>query len=136
MAKKQSIDDLSAEQLYELAKAKEIKERELLKEAQRAQLEELKAEKKTIEARHRKELAEINAKIRKLGGRGTSRSGGGGVSAGVLEILADKKQHSTKEIKDQLQKRGVIANNLAQTLAYLKRQGKVDSPERSIYKIL
>ena len=34
---------------------------------------------------------------------------------------------------DELEGRGVVANNLAQTLAYLKRQGKVTSPARSIY---
>ena len=36
-------------------------------------------------------------------------------------------------VKAELEKRGVVAKNLAQTLAYLKRQGKVASPSRSIY---
>ena len=51
----------------------------------------------------------------------------------VLEIVAKTKKISTKEIKAQLDNRGIVANNLAQTLAYLKRQGKVTSPARSIY---
>ena len=133
MAKKKTIDELSAEELYELAKAKEAEERDRQKEAMRAELDKLKAERKGILARHRKELAEIDARIRKLGGRSSGRTGGGNVSASVLDILSDKKQHSTKDIQAELQKRGVVANNLAQTLAYLKRQGKVKSPKRSIY---
>ena len=51
----------------------------------------------------------------------------------VLEIVSGAKKISTKDIKEQLEARGVVANNLAQTLAYLKRQGKVTSPARSIY---
>ena len=133
MAKKKTIDELSAEELYELAKAKEAEERDRQKEAMRAELDKLKAERKAILARHRKELAEIDARIRKMGGRSGGRAGSGNVSASVLDILSDKKQHSTKDIQTALQKRGVVANNLAQTLAYLKRQGKVKSPKRSIY---
>jgi len=135
MVKKKSIDELTAEELYELAKAREAEEREREKEKLRAQVDELRAERKATVARHRKELADIDARIRKLGGRTGTRSGGGNVSASVLDILSDKKKHSTKEIQAELQNRGVTANNLAQTLAYLKRQGKVQSPERSIYTI-
>lgn len=135
MAKSKGIEELSAQELYALAKAKEAEERERQKEAMRAELDKLRAERRSLLARHRKELAEIDARIRKLGGRTTTRAGGGNVSASVLDILSDKKQHSTKDIQAELQKRGVVANNLAQTLAYLKRQGKVKSPKRSIYTI-
>lgn len=135
MAKKKSVDELSYQELYELAKAKEAEERERQKEARRAELDKLKSERKSILARHRKELAEIDARIRKMGGNSGGRGSSGNVSASVLDILSDKKQHSTKEIQAGLQKRGVVANNLAQTLAYLKRQGKVKSPKRSIYTI-
>jgi hypothetical protein len=51
----------------------------------------------------------------------------------VLDIVSQAKKISTKEIKAELESRGVVANNLPQTLAYLKRQGKVTSPARSIY---
>ena len=82
-------------------------------------------------------LAEIDAEIRSLGGRGGRAkrrgSAGGNVTDHVLEIVTKAKKISTREIKDELEGRGVVANNLAQTLAYLKRQGKVASPARSIY---
>ncbi|RMG33631.1 MAG: hypothetical protein D6720_11070 [Gammaproteobacteria bacterium] len=137
MAKKKSIEEMTSEELYELAKAKEAEELERQREAARAELEAAKAERKALLARHRKELAAVDAKIRKLGGRVTARggktSGRGNISNAVLDILSDKKRHSTKEIKEELAKRGVVAANLNQTLAYLKRQGKVKNPARSVY---
>jgi uncharacterized protein YhaN len=118
------------------------REREQLEEAQaqeaaRAQIDELRQQRRAAAARHRKELAAIDAEIRKLGGRtgpGRRRSASGGsVTEHVLDIVGNSKKISTKDIKAELENRGVVANNLAQTLAYLKRQGKVTSPARSIY---
>ncbi|BAN68955.1 hypothetical protein [endosymbiont of unidentified scaly snail isolate Monju] len=139
MAKKKSVDEMTAQELYELAKAKEAEEQERQREAMRAELEKAKAERKALLARHRKELAAIDARIRELGGRVRStggKSGGRGrVSNTVLEILSDRKEHSTTDLKAELAKHGVVANNLNQTLAYLKRQGKIKSPKRSTYVI-
>jgi hypothetical protein len=137
MAKK-PISELSSEELYELARQREEQEAEHAQQAARAQIEELRQKRKETVARHRKELAAIDAEIRGLGGRtgpgGRRRSGSGvSVTDQVLDIVSQSKQISTKEIKAELGNRGVVANNLAQTLAYLKRQGKVQSPARSIY---
>jgi hypothetical protein len=132
MAKKKTVDELSAEELYELAKKREAEEREREREAMRAEVDKLKAERREMLKRHRREVAEIDARIRKLTGRGARSAG---ISASVLEILGDKKQHSTKDIKAALAKRGLTAGNLAQTMAYLKRQGKVKSPKRSVYTL-
>lgn len=135
MAKK-SLSDLSAEELYELARVREEQEEAEAKEAARAHIEELKAKRRDIVARHRKELAAVDAEIRGLGGRAPrrkSRNSGGSVTDHVLEIVGKSKKITTKQIKAELDKRGIVANNLAQTLAYLKRQGKVSSPARSVY---
>ncbi|MDJ0739060.1 MAG: hypothetical protein QNJ91_05045 [Gammaproteobacteria bacterium] len=136
MAKK-SLSNLSADELYELAREREQQEAEEAKEAVRAQLEALRDQRRETVARHRKELAAIDAEIRSLGGRTTRgrrrRAAGGSVTDHVLEIVSGSKKISTKQIKAELETRGVVANNLAQTLAYLKRQGKVTSPARSIY---
>ena len=137
MAKK-PISELSSEELYELARQREEQEAAHAQQAARAQIEELRQKRKETVARHRKELAAIDAEIRGLGGRtgpgGRRRSGSGvSVTDQVLDIVSQSKQISTKEIKAELGNRGVVANNLAQTLAYLKRQGKVQSPARSIY---
>ena len=136
MAKK-SLSDLSSDELYRLAQEREEQEAAAEKEAARAQIEELRNTRREAVARHRKELAAIDAEIRKLGGRSARSkrraSAGGSVTDHVLEIVSKGKKISTKEIKAELENRGVVANNLAQTLAYLKRQGKVSSPARSIY---
>jgi hypothetical protein len=85
-------------------------------------------------AAHKKALAALDAKIRKLGGkaRGRSRSTGN-VTDAVLAIVQAAGEISTGEIKAKLDEQGVVASNLSQTLAYLKRQGRVVSPARSIY---
>ena len=136
MAKK-SLSDLSSDELYKLAQEREEQEAAAEKEAARAQIEELRNARREMVARHRKELAAIDAEIRGLGGRGVRgkrrASAGGSVTDQVLDIVNKAKKVSTKEIKAELENRGVVANNLAQTLAYLKRQGKVSSPARSIY---
>lgn len=135
MAKK-NLADLSSDELYAMAQEREEQEAAEAKEAARAQLEALRNQRRELLARHRKELAAIDAEIRGLGGRAPRarrRSGGASVTDHVLEIVAGAKKISTKEIKAELENRGVVANNLAQTLAYLKRQGKVKSPARSIY---
>jgi len=136
MAKK-TLSDLSADELYELARQREEQEAAAAQEAAREQIDALRQQRREIVARHKKELSAIDAEIRKLGGRtGPGRrraSAGVSVSDQVLEIVSKSKKVSTKEIKAELENRGVVANNLAQTLAYLKRQGKVKSPARSIY---
>ena len=138
MAKK-PLAELSSDELYRLAQEREEQEEQAAKEAVRAQLDDLRKKRREVMARHRKELAAIDAEIRNLGGR-TARgkrrgSGDGSVTENVLEIVSKANKISTKEIKAELEQRGVVANNLAQTLAYLKRQGKVTSPARSIYSL-
>ena len=138
MAKK-TLSELSSDELYRLAQEREEQEEQAAKEAVRAQLDDLRKKRREVMARHRKELAAIYAEIRNLGGRTASskRRGSGDVCVtdNVLEIVSKAKKISTKEIKSELEHRGVVANNLAQTLAYLKRQGKVTSPARSIYSL-
>jgi hypothetical protein len=138
MAKK-AISELSSEELYELARQREEQEAAAAQEAAREKIEALRQQRRDMVARHKKELAAIDAEIRSLGGRtgtarGRRRSGSGvSVTEQVLDIVANAKEISTKDIKAELDNRGIVANNLAQTLAYLKRQGKVASPARSIY---
>jgi hypothetical protein len=136
MAKK-NISELSSDELYRLAQKREEQEAAEAKEAARAQIEELRSARREMMTRHRKELAAIDAEIRALGGRsgrGKRRaSSPGNVTGQVLDIVSKAKKISTKEIKAELESRGITANNLPQTLAYLKRQGKVTSPARSIY---
>ena len=138
MAKKKTIDAMSAEELYALAQEREMQEQEVQQAALREQIEALRAERRDLIAAHKKSLAAVDAKIRKLGGRAGRgagrRSSGGNITAKVLEVLANGKA-STKDIKAALDSQGVTANNLSQSLAYLKRTGRVTSPSRAVYAL-
>lgn len=138
MAKKKAIDAMSADELYALAQEREYQEQEAQQAERREKVEALRAERRELIASHKKALASLDSKIRKMGGRagrGTGRrSNGGNITAKVLEILANGKA-STKDIKATLDSQGVTANNLSQTLAYLKRTGRVTSPSRAVYAL-
>lgn len=132
------VENMSSEELFELAKNRQAQEQEAQKEAARAQIDSLREQRRELVAKQRKELAAIDREIAKLTGRAPSKNSGGGtrganISNTVLDILNGNGEMSTKAIKASLEDKGVVANNLAQTLAYLKRQGKVQSPARSVY---
>lgn len=139
MAKK-DIGNLSSEELFELAKQREQEEWQQQKDALRAQLAELRAERKQILARHKRELADIDARIRAAGGRTRGGAGAGaskgtqtGISTAVLELLGAVKKADTGTIRQQLEAQGVNTANLGQTLAYLKRTGRIKSLARGVY---
>lgn len=138
MAKKKAIEKMSADELYALAQQREQEEQQAQQEAIRQEVEALRAQRREVIAQHKKELAAIDAKIKKLGGRtgGGRRRGaaGGNVTNAVLEVLAGGKA-STRDIKAALDAKGVAASNLSQTLAYLKRTGRVTSPSRAVYAL-
>jgi hypothetical protein len=137
MAKKKSVENMSAEELYALAQQREQEEQEAQQAALREQIDALRAQRRELVAKHKKELAAIDSKIRKLGGR-AGRAGGrrrsGNVTDQILAILG-KGKASTQEIRDALESQGITAANLSQTLAYLKRTGRVTSPARAVYAL-
>lgn len=138
MAKKKTFETMSADELYALAQQREQEEHEEQQAAVREQVEALRNERRELLAKHKKEIAALDAKIRKLGGRtrraGGRRGAGSNVTAQVLEVLA-KGKASTKEIKAALEAQGMTVSNLSQTLAYLKRTGRVTSPSRATYAL-
>jgi hypothetical protein len=135
MAKK-DIQKMSAEELYALAQQKEKEEAARQKEAAKAELAKLRATRKEMLARHKKELAEIDAEIRAHGGRtvGASKGRQTGASAAILKLLA-KGEMNTRKIRAKLEAQGISVSNLGQTMAYLKRNGKVKSTGRGVYKL-
>ncbi|WP_019625008.1 hypothetical protein [Thioalkalivibrio sp. ALJT] len=136
--------DLSAEELYALARQREKEEAERKEAERRQQREKLMEQRKEMLARHRKELSELERQIRELGGRvgrvGTGggqrgrRAGGESISQKLCEIVASKPEMGTQEIKAQAEKAGLDTKNISQTLAYLKRQGRLTSPRRGVYQ--
>ncbi len=139
MARKKPIEDLSADELYELARQREREELEAEREANRARLDELREHRRELIAQHRKELAAVDREIRQLGGRTRSRGGAGGgegkISERVLSLIEASGRISTKDLKASLDASGVETKNLNQMLAYLKRNGRVVSPSRGVYAL-
>ena len=130
---KRDIAKLSADELYKLAKQKEKEERQKQKEALRTQISELKQKRKELVAAHNKELAAIDTEISALTGKRGKRGRAGGTSAAILQALSSG-QLDTKTIRAQLEAQGIPVGNLPQTMAYLKRTGRVVSTGRGIYK--
>lgn len=129
------LSKLSAQQLYDLAQRKEREEMEKGKEANKAKVAELRAKRRELLAKHKKELSDIDRKIRAITGRKVSSGKGraGGTSAAIVKLLKSGEM-DTKAIRTKLEAGGIKAGNLAQTLAYLKRVGKIASTGRGRYK--
>jgi len=131
---------MSSEELFQLAEARKKQEKEAEKSKQK--ISELREERRKLVARQKKELAEFDGKIKALGGRsgggrpaGAKRSSGN-VAESVLQILQDGAPRSTNDIRDRLAKSGVVAGNLNQTLAYLKRKERIKGAGRATYVIV
>ena len=139
MAKKKitSVNELSSAELYELAKRREEEERRQQLEANKERLKELRAQRRSMLARHKRELAEIDNEIARLSGKSPkkSRSPRGSVTETVLELISQAGTITTTEIRKALSEKGLSTDNLPQTLAYLKRQGRITSPSRATYQI-
>ncbi len=139
MAKKTtSVKELSAAELYELAKQREEEERKQQEEANKEKLKELRAKRRSLVARQKRELAALDAEIARLAGKAPvkrKRGGKGSVTEAVISIISKAGTITTTELKKELARKGISTGNLPQTLAYLKRQGRISSPARATYKI-
>ena len=137
------LSDLTAEELFAMARAREQEEAMQRDQESKEKRSELKARRKEMEARHRKELAELDREIQELGGpspkpRGAVKRRRGGADGGTIshklcEIVATQPEMTTTEIRDHAAAAGIDTKNLSQTLAYLKRQGRLESPRRGVY---
>lgn len=132
------FNNMTADDLYKLAKQRENDERKLVTEQNKQKIANLREERKQLQARHKREINEVNSRIRALGGKvpATSATGKGrtGISAAIVELLDEVGELDTTAIREKLNSIGVSVGNLGQTLAYLKKNGKVDSVSRGVYK--
>ena len=130
------LNNMTADDLYKLAKQREADERKWIAEENKQKIADLREERKQLQLRHKKEINEVNSRIKALGGKvsGTLASGKGrtGASAAIVEIL-DAGEMDTKAIRDKLEAIGVAVGNLGQTLAYLKKNGRIASVARGVY---
>jgi len=138
---KKDIEELTAKELFALARKREKKEAEREEKKLAKKREELKAKRKELVAKHRRELAALDREIRNLGGtvrgRGPARArrAGGGPTLGeqLCAIVATEPEMTIVEIREKAEETGVDTRNLSQTLAYLKSRGRLASPRRGVY---
>lgn len=140
MARRKSLEKMSAEELYELARQREQEESSKVDET-KEQLAALKQQRKDLVAEQNKALKALDREIAKLQGgkRGRGRRKSSGAPRGQLSerALALVKKHGPikgRDLKVHLEKEGIDATYLAQTLAALKKKGQVDTPSRGVYK--
>jgi len=115
-AAQRKIADLTAEELFALARAREQEEAGQREQEAKEKRGELKARRKEMEARHRKELAELDREIQELGGQpakkraaGTRRRGGsngGSISQRLCDIVATQSEMTTTEIREHAEAAG------------------------------
>ncbi len=139
MARRKSLEKMSAEELYELAREREQQEAAAVDQS-KEQIAELRAQRKALVAEHNKALKAIDKEISRLQGgkkRAARRGGGaprGQLSARALELVVKHGPIKGKDLKARLEKEGLDATYLAQTLAGLKKKGQVASPSRGVYQ--
>ena len=132
-----ALDEMTSSELFELAQLRKQEEKVRQREAHKEQVEALRAKRRELTARYKKDLVAIDAEIRALtgGGRAPRARGKVNVSQKVLDIIGAKGKASTSDIKQGLEAEGIAVGNLSQTLAYLKRMGRVVSAGRANYKL-
>lgn len=141
MAKKKATQQLSSEELFKLAEERRQEERQEQRSALKSELDALRQQKRELLATHKKEVNALDKQIQKIRNKmspsGASHRAGrsGSISTNILEILGANGQMATQDIQQALANQGIVAKNLSQALAYLKSQGKIGSPKRSVYTI-
>ncbi|MCG5512268.1 hypothetical protein [Ectothiorhodospira shaposhnikovii] len=131
--------EMSAQELYALARKREEQEAAAKEEAVREQRQALREQRRELVRRHRKELAALDREISKLGGkvsagRASRTVDDAGPSQVICEIVASEPEMSIGEIRERAAAAGLNVKNISQTLGYLKKQGRLDSPRRGVYR--
>ncbi|SIT72442.1 hypothetical protein SAMN05216526_1652 [Ectothiorhodosinus mongolicus] len=146
------IHNLSAKELFDLARKREQEEWEKTRSERQAKIRALRAERKSLQKRqakalkqiqqaHAAELATIDSQIAELTGKsaakGARRAATAGVTAtgAVMDYLGEAQQASSKAIKAAMEDMGAPTQHVSQTLAYLVRQGQIERLSRGLYRV-
>ncbi|HEY5790310.1 MAG TPA: hypothetical protein VIX81_06775 [Gammaproteobacteria bacterium] len=138
MARRKSVEQMSAEELYEMARKREEQERAAADES-KEQVAALKEQRKELIAEHKKALKALDREIAALGGKRRGRRAGGGAQRGqlterALALVAKHGPVTGRELKAKLDGEGLNTAYLSQTLAGLRTKGKIKSPSRGVYQ--
>ena len=135
-----SFNDMSSRELFALAERRKQQEAESARAAAAEKIEALRQQKREITTEYRRAMRALDGEIRRLGGLGGRKKAAtgsrrSGLSSAILDIIGKKGKATTTEIKSALGRRGIDAANLSQTMAYLKRSGRITSPGRATYAL-
>jgi len=140
MARRKSVENMSAEELYELAREREQQEAAQADQS-KEQIAELKQQRKALVAEHNKALKVIEKELTRLQGgkkaRGGKRRNGaprGQLSTRALELVTKHGPIKGRDLKARLEGEGLDATYIAQVLAGMKKKGQVTSPSRGLYQ--
>ncbi|MCG5526587.1 type IV toxin-antitoxin system AbiEi family antitoxin domain-containing protein [Ectothiorhodospira haloalkaliphila] len=148
-----SLNPLTAQELYELAKCKAREEYKQQEASRREQLQALKAERRELLSSHREaqrrlqeaqraELAHLDGKLLELGGRlpkdsplQQGRSTQRPQVEQWLQIIAQAPEMTLADIRERATREGLPTHNLPQRLAQLRRQGHLEQVRRGVYRV-
>lgn len=146
MINNKAFEEMTSQELYELARQRAELEKEQQKEARKQRIEELRAKRKEVTNEYNRQIREIESELQNLIGRRrktvtasasttatTPPAGKIQATQKVVDFVNAQSQASTKEIKDHLAEIGVEVANLSQLLAYLKKKGRLSSSGRGMY---
>jgi len=141
------LSGLDAETLYRLAREKEQEEERARVEANKEKIKALRTERKAMLARQAEELMALDRELEVLSGVKASKAQAAKktgqtralpedtISAQLVGLIQAAGELHTQDIRVQAEEQGLSVKNLSQTLAYLKRTGRLDSPRRGVYTV-
>ena len=149
MINNKAFEEMTSQELYELARQRAELEKEQQKEARKQRIEELRAKRKEVTNEYNRQIREIESELQNLIGRRrktvtasasttatTPPAGKIQATQKVVDFVNAQSQASTKETKDHLAEIGVEVANLSQLLAYLKKKGRLTSSGRGMYSAI
>lgn len=135
-------EGMDASTLFRLARQREANEAREQEEQRKTDIQRLRQERKQLLKRQSAECAALDREIAKIErqrnrllypSRTTRHHRIRGLSRKVVDLLRERGQMSTDELRAALEPLGLNTRNLGQTLNYLKRTGRIVLVRRGVY---
>lgn len=134
-SRRNALDELSSKELQKMADAKKREEEAVAQQKMKEELAALRKKRKVLEAQFRKELRSIDKEIDTLKGKQPGGKKPKSMAQQITAMLSRNSAMAVADIRGNLERRGYPASSLPQTLAYMKKAGKVEQPQRGVYKL-
>ena len=144
MSDTKPVEQMSSDELFELARKKRVIEEEVAQAELELNIRELQEERMEMVKTFKSALKSIDDELAKMGkparrtsdsNKGPSNRKRGELSDTLIMVISTHQPVRTDLLKSELEKRGLPTKYLAQTLAYLKKKGRIVAPSRGCYRI-